>query len=137
MTLIHATCVAVAGKGVVIRGLPGAGKSDLALRLIDGGADLVADDICDLITENGRVIAAAPPSIAGKIELRGFGIVDQPHLPSAPVALVVDLMPQAEIERLPDETVCTLEEVRVPHLALDAFTASAAAKVRLVLKALR
>ncbi len=137
MGLIHATCVAIAATGVIIRGPSGAGKSDLALRLIDGGAELVADDYCELTVQGGRLFAAAPLSLAGKIEVRGYGIITLPFRASAAVGLVVDLMPStgikgAEIERMPEITSCTLEGVTIRRLALDAFAASSAAKVRII-----
>ena len=132
MGLIHASCVAIASTGVIIRGPSGAGKSDLALRLIDGGAELVADDYCEITVKDGRLFATAPASLAGKIEMRGFGIVDLPFRSSSVVGLVVDLMPEAEIERMPETTACTIEGVTLRRLALNAFAASAAAKVRIV-----
>ncbi|MGE3652127.1 MAG: HPr kinase/phosphorylase, partial [Reyranellaceae bacterium] len=75
---IHATCVALPEGGVLLRGDSGAGKSDLALRLIDGGARLVADDRTDLMREGDLLIARAPTSIAGLIEARGLGILRLP-----------------------------------------------------------
>jgi len=132
MGLIHATCVAIAATGVIIRGPSGAGKSDLALRLIDGGAELVADDYCEITARDGCVFAAAPLSLAGKIEVRGYGIINRPFRASAALGLVVDLMPEAEIERMPEATTCVLEGVTLRRLALNAFAASAAAKVRMI-----
>ena len=132
MALIHATCIALGPTGVLIRGPSGAGKSDLALRLIDAGAELVADDYCELTLQNGQITAAATATIAGKIEIRGYGILNLPFRAFAAVGLVVDLMPEREIERMPETAVCNLEGVSVPKLMLDAFAASAAAKVRLV-----
>ena len=134
MSVIHASCVAVAGTGVVIRGPSGAGKSDLALRLIDAGAELVADDCCDLSTRDGRLIVAAPANLAGKLEVRGYGIVDLPFCREAVVALVVDLLPEAEIERMPETSTCLLAGVTIPRLTVNAFAASAAAKVRVMLR---
>ena len=136
MALIHATCITLNGIGVLIRGPSGAGKSDLALRLIDGGAELVADDYCELTGQNGQIVAAAPSTIAGKIEIRGYGIITLPFRAFAAVGLVVDLAPEREIERMPEAANCVLEGISVPKLMLDAFTASAAAKVRLVLASL-
>jgi HPr kinase/phosphorylase len=137
LPLIHASVVAVGGLGVLIRGAPGAGKSDLALRLIDAGAILVADDYCEAKAVGGRLVAHPPPAISGKLEVRGFGIVELPHVPSATIGLIVDLVPEAEIERLPDpkaDGAETIDGVRVPRLRLDPTHASAAAKVRLALR---
>jgi HPr kinase/phosphorylase len=133
MALIHANCVAIAAMGVLIRGPSGSGKSDLALQLIDGGAELVADDYCETSVKDGRLFVEAPTNIAGKMELRGHGIVSLPFRPSARVELVVDLMPEKDIERLPDTNTCIIDGVTIRHLAVDAFSASAAAKVRLVI----
>lgn len=143
MPLIHASVVAVGGLGVLIRGASGAGKSDLALRLIDTGAILVADDYCEAEALNdaagSRLVARPPPAIAGKLEVRGFGIVDVPHVASATIGLIVDLIPDAEIERLPDPGtgggVDVIDGIRIPRLRLDPTHASAVAKVRLALRA--
>lgn len=139
MALIHASCVVVGGVGVLIRGASGAGKSDLALRLIDAGASLVADDYCEAEALAGRLVVRPPPAIAGKLEVRGFGIVDLAHLPSTTIGLIVDLVAHAEIERLPDPkegaASDTIEGVRIARLRLDPTHASAVAKVRLALKA--
>ena len=139
MPLIHASCVVEDGAGVLIRGASGAGKSDLALRLIDAGGNLVADDYCEAEALAGRLVVRPPPAIAGKLEVRGFGIVDLPHLPSTTIGLIVDLVSHAEIERLPDPRkdgalTDVIEGVRLPRLRLDPTHASAVAKVRLALK---
>src|ERR1700760_1414416 len=97
---IHASCVAIKGKGVLILGESGAGKSDLALRLMDGGAKLVADDRTELTVERGRLCARAPKSIAGLIEVRGLGIIAQPFADKAIIALAVKL--DSNPERLPE-----------------------------------
>jgi HPr kinase/phosphorylase len=137
MALLHATCVAVDGVGVLIRGRPGAGKSDLALRLIDGGAELVADDSCETHTRDERLFVTPPATIAGKFEVRGFGIVELPTRAGAPIGLVVDLKPEAEIERLPEHATCDIDGVAVPLLTVDGLSASAPAKVRMALRSVR
>ena len=137
--LLHATCVALDGRGVLLRGPSGSGKSDLALRLIDEGALLVADDQTEVRREvgleglPGRLLAQAPETIAGRLEVRGLGIVAQPALATAPVALVVDLVRAAEVERLPEDRVELQLAEEGPAIALDPFAASAVAKVRLAL----
>jgi serine kinase of HPr protein (carbohydrate metabolism regulator) len=133
MILIHASCVAIEGIGVLIRGGSGAGKSDLALRLIDDGAMLVSDDYCEVIEEGDGLIATAPALIAGKMEVRGFGIASVPFVPRAVIGLVVDLAPWGEIPRMPDVNTCNIAGVTLPWLTIDPATISAAAKVRLVL----
>jgi serine kinase of HPr protein (carbohydrate metabolism regulator) len=136
MSLIHATCVAVTDTGIVIRGPSGAGKSDLALRLIDGGAVLVSDDYCNISADAGRLHVAPPANIAGKIEVRGYGIISLPYRPSVTAGLIVDLKAETEIERMPDSQTCTIDGVTLPCLTVSAFAASAPAKIRLVLRAL-
>ncbi len=115
----------------MLRGESGGGKSDLALRLIDSGAVLVSDDRCDLRLDEGRVIAEAPRSLAGLLEVRGVGVVKVPATQRTPLVLVVDLVPADSIERLPTAATCVLLGTEVPLLSLAAFEASSAAKVRL------
>jgi serine kinase of HPr protein (carbohydrate metabolism regulator) len=133
MTLIHASCVAIAGRGVLISGPSGAGKSDLALRLIDRGAVLVSDDQVVLSAVQGRLHAAAPASIAGKIEVRGLGIVAMSHHEPVPVALLIQL--SDAVERMPEDQSRTLCGLDVPMVLLDPFTASAPIKAELALAA--
>ncbi len=97
---LHASCVAVDGRGLLILGPSGAGKSALALRLMALGARLVADDRTLLVPRGGRLYASCPPAIAGRIEARGIGILAAKPLPEAEVALVADLATQ-ETARLP------------------------------------
>src|SRR5436190_12103023 len=96
---VHASCVAIGPHGVLLLGKSGAGKSDLALRLIDAGARLVADDRTILFIARGALHARAPDSIKGLLEIRGLGIVTMPSRPFAKIALVVRL--GAEDARLP------------------------------------
>lgn len=135
---VHATCVALrhgrTWRAVLLRGPSGAGKSDLALRLIEAGARLVADDRTALVRAGGTVIASAPASITGLIEVRGLGIRRLPRgqlLARARVVLLVDLVPPAEIERLPEPTHVALLGVDLPVLKLTPFEASSCTKLRL------
>jgi len=137
MALLHATCVAVDGAGVLIRGKPGAGKSDLALRLIDAGAELVADDSCETTVRAEELYVTAPAALTGKFEIRGYGIVKLPARAEAAVRLVVDLKPAAEIERLPEQVTCDIDGIALPLLTVDGFSASAPAKVRVALRSTR
>ncbi len=135
MLLVHATSVLVDGTGVLIRGPSGSGKSDLALRLIDDGARLISDDQTALEARDGRLWASAPPSIAGKLEVRGLGIAAVPSVPSAPLGLVVDLVPPDRVERLPEPSTAALLGVILPILEVSPFEASAPAKLRLAVAA--
>ncbi|MGF1550045.1 MAG: HPr kinase/phosphorylase [Sphingomonadaceae bacterium] len=130
---LHASCVARAGRGILLAGGPGAGKSDLGLRLIDRGALLVSDDYTVVRRERGRLVASPPETIAGKMEVRGIGIVDLENAQSALVCLHVDL--ESPVERLPPEAVrVSIAGVEIPAIALDAREASAPIKVELALE---
>ncbi len=135
MSLIHATCVAFReGGAVLLLGPCGAGKSDLALRLIDRGAELVADDQVRLRCEAGGLYASAPETIAGLIELRGVGIVKMPFRASAQIRLATELVGASEVERMPQKQSRLLEGVTIPLLRLFPFEASAPLKVEWSLK---
>ncbi|MBT5432825.1 MAG: HPr kinase/phosphatase C-terminal domain-containing protein [Alphaproteobacteria bacterium] len=136
--LIHGTCVDLDGAGVLFRGPSGSGKSDLALRLIDGyDARLVADDQVELTCRGDDLIASPPSALAGMLEVRGFGLVRQPHLESAAVVMVIDLCPRDAIKRLPNTQNTTIEGKALPCLCLCPQDASACAKVRLALDHVR
>ncbi len=139
---IHASCVRVGRSGILLLGKSGAGKSDLALRLIGRGAVLVADDRTLLAIERGILVARVPPQIAGMIEVRGVGLLPMRHTSSAQIVLVVDLV--AKVERLPAPKVFRPPKplsmppgARPRLIALDAFETSAADKILAVLAALR
>jgi HPr kinase/phosphorylase len=131
--LAHATTVAIGGRGVLLRGASGSGKSDLALRLIDAGARLVADDQSELWRDGDSVLVRAPETIAGLIEVRGLGIVHLDSLPVARLALVVDLVALDAVERLPEQRSEAILGISIPLVALAPFEASAPAKLRLAL----
>jgi HPr kinase/phosphorylase len=134
--LVHATAVAIDGEAILLRGPPGAGKSDLALRLIDGGARLVADDQVLLRRRSDRVLVSAPSTIAGLIEIRGVGILRLDSVAEAPLTLIVDLLHRDRIERLPEDRVEPVLGIEIRLIELAPFAASAAAKLRLVCRAL-
>jgi HPr kinase/phosphorylase len=136
MIRVYGTSVSVGGEGILLRGRSGAGKSDLALRLIDEGAKLVADDQTELHRAGATVELSAPATLVGLIEVRGLGIVRVPHVARAPLRLVVDLEPEDAVARMPEPRLCTFEGLEFPLLALYPFAASAAAKLRLALKSL-
>jgi len=133
--LVHATAIAIDGRAVLLRGPSGAGKSDLALRLIDAGARLVADDQVELRRAGGRVLVRAPAAIAGLVEVRGVGILQLEPLREAVLAMCVDLVPSAEVERLPELCCEDVLGLAIPSFAISPFEASAAAKLRFALRA--
>ena len=143
--LIHGTCLAIGGDGVLLVGKPGSGKSDLALRLIDQGglglsgqrraAELVADDQVVIRKADGALIATAPPALKGKLEIRGLGIAELAVAKEARLRLAVRLTPASEIERLPDLTSARMEilGIGLPLILLDPQNASAPARLRAAL----
>lgn len=135
MTLIHATCIALAGRGVLLRGPSGAGKSDLALRLIDDGALLVSDDQTELERDGETLLARPPTTIAGLLEVRGVGLVRMPYLKCVSLHLAIDLVAPSQVERLPEPDTLELLGLPLRRLCLAPFEASAAAKVRLAMRA--
>ena len=128
---IHATTVAFENKGILIIGESGAGKSDLALRLImNKNAVLVADDRTDVENVNGIINVSCPKNIQGKLEVRGIGIVDFPFLSSAELKLVVQLVSDyAEIERLPLPEYKEILGVKIPLIKIHPFSSSAVEKI--------
>jgi len=140
---VHATCIALGGdagwQGVLLLGESGAGKSELALRLIDAGARLVADDQTILTTDDGVLQASAPPAIAGLIEARGLGLLALPAAHRldrvAPVA-AVELVAASQLERLPDPDRIHFLDVALPRWQVVPFEPSAAARIRLGVAAL-
>lgn len=127
------TCVDIGGRGLLISGKSGSGKSSLALALIDRGAVLVGDDGVLLSQDRGRLVAAPHPNISGKLEVRNLGLLDFPVSPSVPIALKIALDPEAPrfVEALGTVVIegVTLPQIRLwpegPVLALKAELALA------------
>ncbi|MEW5686818.1 MAG: HPr kinase/phosphorylase [Pseudomonadota bacterium] len=128
--IVHAGLVARriggAWRGALIRGPSGAGKSDLALRCLDHGFRLVADDRVLLWAAGGRLFGRAPDTLRGLIEVRGLDVIAVEPLGFCEVSLAVDL---AEPERIPDPTTLAILHIDVPLLAADPFENSAPAKL--------
>lgn len=131
--LVHATAIVINGRGILLAGKSGSGKSDLAIRLIDRGAKLVCDDYCDVVDGGDNPLIVAKPAIAGKIELRGVGILKLDYLEKAPLFLVLQL--DQQLERLPVEDRRThFAGWSVPSFALAPFENSAPLKVEYLLQ---
>jgi len=140
--LVHGTCVALGRRAVLLRGSSGAGKSDLALRFMALAGEgalrplLVADDQVWIEGRaDGSLMASAPETLAGKIEVRGIGIVEAPYVAEAQLVLVVDLVAEKEVPRMPPEPLesVSIAGVAVPWLHLAPFELSAALKLKLAL----
>ena len=130
--MVHASAVACEDRAVLISGPSGSGKSDLALRLLDRGFTLVSDDQTLIRRDGDRLLASPPATIAGKLEVRGVGIVDMSHVENVPVSLLVELT--RELERMPpDDRQRQLLGLAIPLVSIDAATASAPSKVALAL----
>lgn len=136
---VHATAVArhtpAGWRGVLIQGPSGSGKSDLALRLMGQGWCLVADDWTHLWASDGALYGSAPATIAGRIEVRGLGIVRAAPQPLARIVLAIQCTDEA-VERLPDPATWTWEGVTIPRLRLDPRPASAGQVVATAFSAL-
>jgi serine kinase of HPr protein (carbohydrate metabolism regulator) len=129
---VHASTVALDGRAILITGPSGSGKSDLALRMLDRGFSLVSDDQTIVKKDGNRLVASAPPTIAGKLEIRGIGIVEMERSENVPVALIVELT--SDIQRMPDDSrERPILGVKLPLITIDAMTASAPSKVAIAL----
>lgn len=131
-TLMHSSCVAIDGRGVLLLGRSGSGKSDLALRLMDRGAKLVGDDYLVLRRDGSQLWASAAEALRGKLEIRHLGICSFPFLAEAPLSLVVSL--DSIAERLPEPHVHPILGISLPALQLSAFEISTPIKIELALK---
>lgn len=135
MVLHHACCVELDGAGVLIFGESGAGKSDLALRLIYGGAVLVADDCVETRQEgtDGALVAFAPENICGLMEVRGLGVVKMPYKEKTTVKLKVYLSSFDKIDRMPSEVEPALLAGRILEIRINAFESAAVEKIKTAL----
>jgi HPr kinase/phosphorylase len=140
--LVHGTCVALGKRAALLRGDSGSGKSDLALRFLALQGDgekrsmLVADDQVWIKTgQNGGLLVSPPDTLAGKIEVRGLGILDVPFVAEARLALVCDLVTSDKVPRTPPEPweSTTIAGVELPALKVSPFEASAPVKLKMAL----
>jgi len=134
---VPGTCVEVEGLGVLFRGPTGSGKSDLALRLIDGGARLIADDYTELSSESAILMARAPETIRDLLEVRGIGILKIGGALQAELGVVIDLVTADQVERRPEDESIELLGIQVPLFRLTPLEASCPAKVRLVVRQIK
>jgi serine kinase of HPr protein (carbohydrate metabolism regulator) len=132
--ILHAGLIALrhAGlwRGVLLQGSSGAGKSDLALRCLDLGFVLIADDRVETWASDGRLFGAPPQVLAGLVEARGLGLVTIGHRPWARIALAVDCVASGEAARMPELQVFEAFGLTIPRLQLACLEASAPAKLR-------
>ena len=132
--ILHAGLIAMrldrAWRGVLVLGAAGSGKSDLMLRALDAGFRLVADDRVLVWRSAQTPYGRAPDPLSGLIELRGLGVIQEPALPMAEIALAVRCLPPGEVmERMPDPGFEEIAGLRVQALAIHALDASAPAKL--------
>ncbi|MBR4126072.1 MAG: HPr kinase/phosphatase C-terminal domain-containing protein [Alphaproteobacteria bacterium] len=136
MTVIHASCIEFSGSGILICGDSGSGKSDLCLRMLDTGANLVADDQTQIENVGGRLTASCPERLRGLLEIRGIGIVTTPTVPEAEIRLKLILQPTEKIARMPALQTESIEGISIPVLRMNPFEASAILKIKTFLSVL-
>lgn len=148
VTTLHGTVLALGSAGVLLLGPPGAGKSDLALRLLDQAghglgplpmpAELVSDDQALVVRVGESLIASPPAALAGLIEVRGLGILKVSHRGSVRLTLAVRLTDAATVDRMPDlaKSNYLLLNAALPMVLIDPRQPSAAARVRAAVSAL-
>ena len=134
MDLFHGTAVLYRGFGILIRGPSGSGKSDLALRLIDDGADLIADDQV-IIKSVGEILQLSSlDNISGLIEVRGVGVVRIKYVSGIPLGLIVDINPRKKLKRMPITKKELIGNISIPVITINAFESSAVAKIKVFLQ---
>jgi serine kinase of HPr protein (carbohydrate metabolism regulator) len=116
---------------------PGSGKSDLALRMINYGAQLVSDDQVCLTRRNDNIFMSSPPTIRNSMEVRGIGIVNTIAQKEAPLILVLNMSPNNAASRMPIWQLCTFLDIKVPAVEFAPFEISAHLKVKLAINLAR
>lgn len=135
MSQLHANCIGIGEHALLLRGASGSGKSSISLRLINAGAFLIADDRTDVTARDGRLIATAPPTIAGLCEVRGIGIVrGLPYRDQGDVRVLIDLVEDCDlVDRMPDYASEEICGITVPRWTLCASDLAIEAKIRIAL----
>lgn len=123
--LLHGSCVALGEAGVLLLAPPGGGKSDLALRLLGQGALLVSDDQVEVSMEGAALVAAPPATLAGRLEVRGLGLLEGLAWRRARLALAVELVPRECVARLPEPARWSALGTSLPLLRMDGRAPSA------------
>jgi len=134
---VHGTSVSIDGDGVLFRGPSGSGKSDLALRMINYGAQLVSDDQVCLTRRNDNIFMSSPSNIRNSMEVRGIGIVNTIAQKEAPLILVLNMSPNNAASRMPIWQLCTFLDIKVPAVEFAPFEISAHLKVKLAINLAR
>lgn len=130
---IHGTSVFYKDKGILLLGPPGSGKSDLALRLVDLGGKLIADDQTIIESDKVDLFLSCPPEIQSHLEIRGIGIYNAPIIASAKLDIVLNLKHYREIERFPNPQFKEYLGIKKSFYDLDPFELSVLAKIHLIL----
>jgi hypothetical protein len=131
---LHATSIVFCGRGLLLVGASGSGKSDLALRIMDAGGSLISDDYTELSVKDDQLFGSPPDAIKGMIEVRGVGLLKVPYIRSARLDVLVMCESKTVIERLPPVIHTNIEGIRLRQLSLYPFESSAVAKLRAFLQ---
>jgi len=116
----HCCALEISGKGILIEGASGSGKTSLMMGLLEKAklenvdASFICDDQAILNVQDDVLIANAPKAIAGKLELHGYGIIDSANISSTRISLVVRILPDETIERMPDDKFTLVCDIRLP-----------------------
>lgn len=134
---VHASCVSIGSRGVLLLGKSGSGKSDVALRLMAHGAMLVADDQVLLHEEDGVLRAGVDAHIRGLLEIRGIGLVRYPVASNIPLRLAVNLVALEQMEHIPTPQQFSLLGVSIPQISIHGFDSSTPHKIYAAIHAMR
>ena len=134
MTNIQATAIHIDHHGILLTGAPASGKSDLALRMINDGAELIADGETSLVVQGYTLMATAPAITAGQLHIHGIGSIRMPFENSAPIRCCVHLSASWHVQKNPQWRTENFLGVNIPIIELNAFEASTPIKIKTALK---